>query len=249
MISCTGCRASRSCGRHLLLFSQVNDRSWAPIPVAMRHPSFEVRARRFGRTVWLLAKHLSPAFWKIARHQEAKGIAIAHGSRCACEELGATYVKFAQLVASAPAVVGPEVADEFRGTLDRGPRVSYRQVREIFFEGTGKTIEEAFATFERKPFAAAPPEVRAYFLTWRTYGTWLPGDERGWVGRDRNGYGEPINSPDYRLENAAKGQMNQAPVELTGHQRRSSMMFSGSHASVAGGRSPRSMSAPTMSTW
>lgn len=21
----------------------------------------------------------------------------------------------------------------------------------------------------------------AYFLTWVTYGTWLPGDERGWV--------------------------------------------------------------------
>ena len=25
------------------------------------------------------------------------------------------------------------------------------------------------------------PEPLAYFLTWPTYGTWLPGDERGWV--------------------------------------------------------------------
>src|SRR4029453_19219934 len=25
------------------------------------------------------------------------------------------------------------------------------------------------------------PEPIAYFLTWATYGTWLPGDERGWV--------------------------------------------------------------------
>jgi hypothetical protein len=25
------------------------------------------------------------------------------------------------------------------------------------------------------------PEALAYFLTWTTYGTWLPGDERGWV--------------------------------------------------------------------
>ena len=125
----------------------------------MPHPSFELRARRFGRTSWVLAKHLSPALWKVARHKEPKGVAIAHGSRCACEELGATYVKFAQLVASAPAVVGPEVAEEFRGTLDRGPGVPYRQVREIFFEGTGKTIEEAFASFERKPFAAASMAV------------------------------------------------------------------------------------------
>jgi len=31
----------------------------------------------------------------------------------------------------------------------------------------------------------APPlsEPLAYFLTWTTYGTWLPGDERGWVKR------------------------------------------------------------------
>ena len=25
------------------------------------------------------------------------------------------------------------------------------------------------------------PEPLAYFLTWPIYGTWLPGDERGWV--------------------------------------------------------------------
>jgi REP element-mobilizing transposase RayT len=25
------------------------------------------------------------------------------------------------------------------------------------------------------------PDALAYFLTWATYGTWLPGDERGWV--------------------------------------------------------------------
>ncbi len=25
------------------------------------------------------------------------------------------------------------------------------------------------------------PEPLAYFLTWSTYGTWLPGDERGWI--------------------------------------------------------------------
>ena len=25
------------------------------------------------------------------------------------------------------------------------------------------------------------PDPLAYFITWATYGTWLPGDERGWV--------------------------------------------------------------------
>jgi hypothetical protein len=26
-------------------------------------------------------------------------------------------------------------------------------------------------------------EPLAYYLTWTTYGTWLPGDERGWVAK------------------------------------------------------------------
>ncbi len=29
--------------------------------------------------------------------------------------------------------------------------------------------------------AVPMPEPLAFFLTWPTYGTWLPGDERGWV--------------------------------------------------------------------
>ena len=32
-----------------------------------------------------------------------------------------------------------------------------------------------------RPNEAPMPEPLAYFLTWATYGTWLPGDERGWI--------------------------------------------------------------------
>ncbi len=63
------------------------------------------------------------------------------------------------------------------------------------------------------------PELKAYLLTWRTYGTWLPGDERGWIDERRNGFGEPTNRPDFRLENAAKGQMSQGRTELDSFQR------------------------------
>jgi hypothetical protein len=35
----------------------------------------------------------------------------------------------------------------------------------------------------------------AYFLTSHTYGSWLPGDERGWVEA-----GATVNSPDSRRE-------------------------------------------------
>ncbi|MCL4240699.1 MAG: transposase [Dehalococcoidia bacterium] len=66
----------------------------------------------------------------------------------------------------------------------------------------------------------ALPQPQALFLTWRTYGTWLPGDERGWIDERRNGFGEPTNLPDGRLEAAARGQMRSAPMEFTESQRR-----------------------------
>ena len=137
----------------------MTERSWAPVSIDMPTPGVLLRGKRFARTAGLLARHLGPAAANIALGRQPKSVAISRGARRACEDLGATYVKFAQLVASAPAVVGPTVADEFRGTLDRGPGVSYREVQRIFREQTGKSIKEAFATFERRPFAAASMAV------------------------------------------------------------------------------------------
>ena len=137
----------------------MTERSWAPVSIEMPTPGIVLRGKRFARTAGLLARHLVPAGLNVALRRQPKQAAISRGARAACEELGATYVKFAQLVASAPAVVGPEVADEFRGTLDRGPSVSYRDVKRIFREQTGRTIGEAFASFERRPFAAASMAV------------------------------------------------------------------------------------------
>ncbi len=125
----------------------------------MPRPGLAIRGRRLAQTAGLLGRHLAPAAGRVVFRREPRQVAISQGARRACEGLGATYVKFAQLVASAPAVVGPEVAGEFRGTLDRGPGVPLREVRRLFKETTGQSIEDAFAHFERKPFAAASMAV------------------------------------------------------------------------------------------
>ena len=46
-------------------------------------------------------------------------------------------------------------------------------------------------------------EPLAFFLTWTTYGTWLPGDERGW-NRKREG---KTQEPNVKLEAAARKQI------------------------------------------
>jgi REP element-mobilizing transposase RayT len=58
------------------------------------------------------------------------------------------------------------------------------------------------------------PEPIAYFLTWATYGTWLPGDERGWVEYHR---GWQMPDPVRKLEAAAR--MTEDACWLTPEQR------------------------------
>ena len=57
-------------------------------------------------------------------------------------------------------------------------------------------------------------EPLAYFLTWTTYGSWLPGDERGWVAKP----GEFL-PPDAHLEQASRSLMTEPPLILDSTQR------------------------------
>jgi REP element-mobilizing transposase RayT len=58
------------------------------------------------------------------------------------------------------------------------------------------------------------PDPLAYFITWNTYGTWLPGDQRGWVDY-RHGWQLP--NPILELESAAR--MTEAACRLDREQR------------------------------
>src|SRR5688500_9446314 len=66
-------------------------------------------------------------------------------------------------------------------------------------------------------------DSRSWLLTWRTYGTWLPGDERGFVGTVveaageriiRNVPGTPHESPAAGLEHFARSAMRAEAVLL-----------------------------------
>jgi REP element-mobilizing transposase RayT len=59
----------------------------------------------------------------------------------------------------------------------------------------------------------------AYFLTWTTYGTWLPGDSRGWVNRHREVCDPLVAAPSAALESRARGLMKEDPVLLDEHMR------------------------------
>ena len=56
-------------------------------------------------------------------------------------------------------------------------------------------------------------DVLAYFLTWAAYGTWLPGDSRGWVNRGRT-RSDVIELPAPALAAHAGTLMKESPVVL-----------------------------------
>src|SRR5439155_7701773 len=58
-------------------------------------------------------------------------------------------------------------------------------------------------------------EPLAYFLTWTTYGTWLPGDERGWV--EKSGQ---FREPAPQRQQAARQRMTEPALTLDVEQRR-----------------------------
>jgi REP element-mobilizing transposase RayT len=55
----------------------------------------------------------------------------------------------------------------------------------------------------------------AYHITWTTYGSWLPGDRRGWVRRGASA----VQVPDSETEDQARAAMAEASVVLTESQR------------------------------
>jgi|SRR5579885_355674 len=57
--------------------------------------------------------------------------------------------------------------------------------------------------------------VFAYHITWTTYGTWLPGDARGWVKWGEWG----VKPPDPERERDARKRMAESAVVLTKEQR------------------------------
>ena len=62
-------------------------------------------------------------------------------------------------------------------------------------------------------------EPLAYFITFRCYGTWLPGDERGWTDRPVSAHDVPLRSHHPGLHPVAEEAMAESPFVLDGPRR------------------------------
>ena len=67
--------------------------------------------------------------------------------------------------------------------------------------------------------------IPVWFLTWTTWGTWLPGDSRGW-NRDKRG----IQKAQPALANWHHSRLNHPPCELNPHHRAATARVLSEHA-------------------
>jgi predicted unusual protein kinase regulating ubiquinone biosynthesis (AarF/ABC1/UbiB family) len=116
-------------------------------PTPLPRPSTRSTRKRRLQIGAATSRHLGPA---LARRQP-----LAQPVRRTFDELGATFIKFGQLIGSAGSLFGDEVAAEFRTCLDQGPAVPFPEVKRAIEGDLGRPLEDVFARFDERPLAAA----------------------------------------------------------------------------------------------
>lgn len=109
--------------------------------------------RRAASTLAVCGRHA--VVWAPRAGRVDRDLLAAKELRGAFEELGPTYVKLAQLVASSPGLFPDVLAVEFRACLDRVPPVATCEVHRVIAAELGAPVDELFAGFEDQPLASA----------------------------------------------------------------------------------------------
>lgn len=87
--------------------------------------------------------------------EEKKTIDLSVRLRMVFEELGPTFIKFGQIIATRPDVFPDPVIREFRNLHDRVPAFPFEKVKEIVETELGLDLNDVFLSFEESPLAAA----------------------------------------------------------------------------------------------
>ncbi|WCL48614.1 ABC1 kinase family protein [Leptospira sp. GIMC2001] len=80
---------------------------------------------------------------------------VALKLREAFEDLGATYIKLGQFIASAPSIFPTEFVDEMQKCLDQVKPVSIHDIRRIIIKELGEDVHSVFHSFNEVPIASA----------------------------------------------------------------------------------------------
>jgi predicted unusual protein kinase regulating ubiquinone biosynthesis (AarF/ABC1/UbiB family) len=127
-------------------------------PRRLPEPGPTALARRGAHIAQVATRHFLPVVLRQLRRRPRGRLDpsdFARPLRLTFEDLGGTFIKFGQIMASSPGMFGEEVAQEFRSCLDTGPPARFADVRARVEEDLGMPMDEAFADFDPIPFGRA----------------------------------------------------------------------------------------------
>ena len=113
-----------------------------------------VEAARIGVTGWQVTRTAARVITKLPARGPWQRKVITEMPKTFAD-LGPTYVKFGQIIASSPGAFGEPMSQEFRSLLDRVPPANKHEIRKLFIDELGAEPEQLFASFEEEPFASA----------------------------------------------------------------------------------------------
>ncbi|MGV0834067.1 ABC1 kinase family protein [Mycolicibacterium thermoresistibile] len=116
--------------------------------------SLPVEAARIGATGWQIARTGARVVTKVRSRGSLQQKIIKEIPQT-FSDLGPTYVKFGQIIASSPGAFGEPLSREFRSLLDRVPPADPAAVHKLFREDLGAAPAELFKSFDEQPFASA----------------------------------------------------------------------------------------------
>jgi len=125
-----------------------------------------VEAARFGATGWQLTRTGARVLTKLAG-KGSLGDKVIREIPKTFADLGPTYVKFGQIVASSPGAFGEQLSREFRSLLDSVPPADTAEVHKLLAAELGADPSELFASFSEEPFASASI-AQVHFATLHT---------------------------------------------------------------------------------
>jgi aarF domain-containing kinase len=127
-------------------------------PRRLPEPGPFALARRGALIAEVASRHFAPVILRHVFERPRPRLApraFAPPLRQTFEDLGGTFIKFGQIMASSPGMFGEEVAEEFRSCLDTGPPVPFADVRFRVEEDLGMPMHEAFVDFDPEPVGRA----------------------------------------------------------------------------------------------
>ncbi|MEI6254895.1 MAG: AarF/UbiB family protein, partial [Mycobacteriaceae bacterium] len=146
--------------------SPTNDRDHHREVAKLDRVPLPVEAARVGVTGWQLTRTVARVLTKLPAKGSIQDKAIREIPQ-AFADLGPTYVKFGQIIASSPGAFGEQLSREFRSLLDAVPPADTGEVHRLFKQELGADPAELFASFDEQPFASASI-AQVHFATLHT---------------------------------------------------------------------------------